>query len=171
MATRTVGAGDCIRPYRTAKGSPRIFHAPEGAAQTFKKGYPLIFDTTGGSENRVTVAGSDPAYIVGYAAEDASGVTGRDITIYAADPDTEFVGVVQNTGTLAHTNVGTKYGIVADAGNSIWRVDLTETTAAAVHAEITELIDPVGTVNGRVAFKPVAFDATGIASLSKPFGL
>jgi hypothetical protein len=166
MATRTVGSGDEIRPFRGV----RIKHYPEMASQTFKRGDPLIYSTVSDHQNEVGIAGSDPVYIMGYAAEDASGTQGTDIGVYVADSHSEFCGVVQSGGTLAYTNLGVKYGLVADGTNHIWRVDLSETTAAAVHCHITELLDPVGTVNGRVAFRNVTVDATGIVSTARPYG-
>lgn len=149
MATRTVTRGDFIKPYRV--GSTRIVHRPDTASTTFLVGDPLIFGATAGHEDRITIAGSDPAYITGFAAENASGVVDTDISIWAADGEAEFIGVVQDSGALDQLQIGASYGLVADGTNHIWRVDLTETTATVV--QITKLIDADGDVNGRVVFR------------------
>jgi hypothetical protein len=149
MATRTVTAADYIRPYR---GPVRLKKFPEGASQTFKKGYMLKFGADAGAENRVIVVGADPTLVIGVAAQDASGTTDAEVAVWLAEPGVEFLGVVQDTGALDQTNLAAAgYGMVADATNTIHRVDLTETTAKVVH--ITELIDADADVNGRVAFQ------------------
>ncbi len=164
--TRPVTSGDYIRPYR----KPRVRTFKEGATQTFLKGAPLIFSVTADHENEVVEAGADPAYIIGYAAQDASGVQGTAISVYLATADSEFRAVVQNTGTLDYTNIGTRYGLVYDAGNKIWRVDLTEVTVT--HCTIVDLLDKDGDVNGYVVFKPVMFTTTdGITQRDKPYGV
>jgi len=152
MATRTVTAADYIRPYR---GPIRTKTFPEGASQTFKKGYMLKFGADAGAENRVIVVGADPTLVIGVAAQDASGVTDAPVPVWLAEPGVEFIGVVQNTGALDQTQLGAAgYGMVADGSNLIHRVDLSETTTKVVH--ITELIDADGDVNGRVAFQFLA---------------
>lgn len=149
MATLTVSSGDYLRPHR---GPVRIFNAPEGAAQTFRIGAPLKLSAVAGHENEVLVVGTDPtAGVLGVAAENATGVQGNVIAYWIAEPGVEFVGRVQDTGTLAYTQKGVAYGIVLDATNGIWRVDLSDTTN--VNTIVTDLVDAVGDVNGRVAFQ------------------
>ena len=149
MATRTVNSNDYFKPFR---GKVRCQNAPEGASQTFKKGYPLKFSSTSSHENEVIVVGSDPTSgILGVADIDATGTQGSNINYWIADNDTEFIGVVQDGATTAYTNVGTNYSMVADGTNTIWRVDLSDTSNASV--TVTGLVDPVGTVNGRVSFQ------------------
>lgn len=144
MVTFVAGAGDGPRPYRNT----RIMYFLEGASQTFKPGHVVVL-----AAGSLVKGASDPAAntVVGVAAEAASGVTGRKIGVYMADESAEFQGRVQDTGALALANVGTQYGIVFDAGRDIFRVDLTDTTAKVV--TVTELIDAVGDVNGKVVFK------------------
>lgn len=152
MATRTVSAGDRIAPYR---GPVRCLNFPEGAAQTFKRGYLVKFGADAGFENRVIVVGADPTLVIGVAAADATGVTDAPVPVWLAEPGVEFIGVVQSTGALDQTQLAAAgYGIIADATNLIHRVDLTETTAKVVH--ITQLIDADADVNGRVAFQFLA---------------
>jgi hypothetical protein len=70
-----------------------------------------------------------------------------------------FVGVLGNSATaanatIAQADVGTLYGLTKDAGNSYWYIDNNITTAAGgACVVVTELIDAVGTLNGREAFK------------------
>jgi hypothetical protein len=70
-----------------------------------------------------------------------------------------FLGVLgdgaDNTlAVLAQAQLGTVMGLTKDAGNNFWYVDRTKTTAATGAAvEILELVDPIGTLNGRVAFR------------------
>jgi hypothetical protein len=55
---------------------------------------------------------------------------------------------------LAQVQVGAIRGLTKDAGNGFWYVDNNITTAAGgACVEIIELVDPVGTLNGKVIFK------------------
>jgi hypothetical protein len=145
MVTFTVGAGDGFRELRQT----RIMYFLEGAAQTFKTGAVVIL-TAGKAVKGATAA---VATILGIAAEAASGVTDRKIGVLVADENSEFQGRVQDTGVLALALVGGQFGLILDAvgGKDIFRVNIADTTNKAV--VITELIDAVGDVNGRVAFK------------------
>ena len=147
MATHTVGPNDYIRPYR---GPVRTRAFKEEASQSFRYGAVVVQDAS--TKDEVEEAGSDPtARILGVAAEAAGGVADVKRLVYLAEPGVEFVARVQDTGTLAAANVGTEYGLVKDGTNNIWRVDLSETSNTNVI--VTELIDPIGDVNGRVAFQ------------------
>jgi hypothetical protein len=149
MATLTVSPGDYLRPHL---GHVRLDHYPEATTQTFKKGAPLLHSVVSGKENQVKVSTTDAVLgFVGVAADDASGVEGTDITIWVAEPGVEFIGRVQDTGVLSNVQLGVAYGLVFDATNAIWRVDLSDTTNVSVI--VTHLVDAVGDVNGRVAFQ------------------
>lgn len=149
MATFTVSSGDYLRPHR---GHTRVYQAPEGSAQTFKIGAPLKLSAVAGRENEVIIVGTDPvAGVLGVSAEGATGVQGTSISYWIAEPGVEFIGRVQDTGVLAYTQVGLNYGIVFDAVNGIWRVDLSDTTN--VNVIVVSLVDAVGDVNGRVSFQ------------------
>jgi hypothetical protein len=145
MVTFVAGAGDGFLPYRFTR---HMFFI-EAAGQTFKPGAVVVLDAAG----RIIKGGTDPAAatVVGVASERATGVLGSKVGVYVADENAEFKGRVQDTGVLALTNVGKQYSIVLDATNDIFRVDLSDTTNKNV--TVTELIDAVGDVNGRVAFK------------------
>jgi hypothetical protein len=145
MVTFTAGANDHFRPYRLSR---HMFFL-EAAGQSFKAGHVVTLDAAG----RIIKGVTDPAAatVVGVASEKASGVLGTKIGVYVADENIEFQGRVQDTGVLALTNVGKQYSIVLDGTNDIFRVDLSDTTNKNVI--VTELIDAVGDVNGRVVFK------------------
>lgn len=70
-----------------------------------------------------------------------------------------FVGVLGNSATaasatIAQTDLGALFGLTKDAGTNYWYIDNNITTAAGgACLVITELIDAVGTLNGREAFK------------------
>jgi hypothetical protein len=70
-----------------------------------------------------------------------------------------FVGVYGDSNTaanavLAQVQVGAIRGLTKDAGNNFWYVDnFITTTAAGACVEIISLIDPIGTLNGRVEFR------------------
>jgi hypothetical protein len=144
MATLTVSSGDYIRP---ASSTGEIRHYGEGASQTFKKGDPVIFGSDADEEDLIKVAGADPAAIIGFAAEDASGTKGTKIAVYCGD--TEFLVRVADTQTLdVNMLKAAGFGIVADATNTIWRLDTGETTAKIF--KVRRLVDAHGDVNGRV---------------------
>lgn len=149
MATRSVSSKDYIRAY---KGG-RTESFKEEASQTYKLGAVLVLDAT--TKDEVEEAAADPvANIAGIALSDASGTADTAQLVAIAEPGTEFIGVVQDAGVLAVGNVGTNYGLVKDATNNIWRVDLSDTTN--VNVTVTGLVDPAGDVNGRVRFQFLA---------------
>lgn len=82
-----------------------------------------------------------------------------DIGFVIASDDEVFIGTygdgADNTlAVLAQVQVGAIRGLTKDAGNGFWFVDNNITTAAGgACVEIIELVDAVGTLNGKVAFK------------------
>jgi hypothetical protein len=78
---------------------------------------------------------------------------------HEAIDSTIFIGVEGGSttdadGTIAQTDLGALFGLTKDAGNNFWYVDKDKTTAATGGCVvITDLIDPVGTLHGRVGFK------------------
>src|SRR6185312_4329155 len=79
--------------------------------------------------------------------------------LHEAVDSTIFQGVLGNgsDGTLAviaATDLGAIYGLTKDAGNGFWYIDNNKTTVAGgACVQIVELVDAVGTLNGRLAFK------------------
>ena len=152
MATIVVGAGNKVKPHRRC----RVAYFPEAASQTFKAGDIVM--NTGGTAGKVAIAESDVIaaggdLILGVAAQEATGVTDTSLHVYLATEEAEFSANVQDTGTLALANIGTQYDIFYDTAASIniFRVDLADTTNPVL--TVTELLDAVGDVNGRVVFK------------------
>lgn len=70
-----------------------------------------------------------------------------------------FQGVVGNSNdgtiaTIAATDLGAIFGLTKDAGNGQWYVDKNITTVAGgACVVVVELVDAVGTLNGKVNFK------------------
>lgn len=159
MATFTVSTGDYIRPYRNA----RLQAFPEAASQTFKKGDVLILQTTADKGHQVKVSGADPASgtVVGIAAEDASGTENTLIGVFVLDPQAEFVVRVGDTQAYDNDDVGDEFGIVADATNTIWRLDRTETTA-----KVFRVLGPAqGYVHGDVNAAVIVKSAIGVQAV------
>jgi hypothetical protein len=147
MATIAVNSKSYIRPRR---GDCRTRAYKEEASQTFVLGEILIQDGT--TKDEVEIAGADQvANIVGVAARAATGTANTMIDVWLAEPGTEFIGHIQDAGTLAAADLGTNYAVVKDSTNVIWRVDTSDTANACV--TITDFIDAVGDVNARVAFQ------------------
>ena len=158
MATLTVSSQDFIKPVRLSTvGEIRSY--PEGASQTYRLGAILVKSTVSGYENYVVQADTTGAAypttgtVVGIAASAASGTTGTGQLTYVANDNQEFIGRIQDGSAIAATMQGLACGIVYDTTNTIWRVDTTNTSAAGQVVVITELVDPVGDVNGRVYFQ------------------
>jgi hypothetical protein len=58
---------------------------------------------------------------------------------------------------IAATDITKVYGLTKDAGTGQWYIDNGISTAAAGGCvQITDLVDPVGTLNGRLGFVVVA---------------
>lgn len=83
------------------------------------------------------------------------------IGMVLATESMEFIGTYGDSATaanatLAQTQVSAIRGLTKDAGNGFWYVDNNITTlAGGACVEIIDLIDPVGTLNGKVLFKVI----------------
>jgi hypothetical protein len=79
--------------------------------------------------------------------------------LHEAIDTTLFLGVTGNgsdgtLATIAQTDLGAIYGLTKDAGNGFWYIDKNKTTVGTgACVQITTLVDPVGTLNGRMEFK------------------
>ena len=79
--------------------------------------------------------------------------------LWVGDDTTVFVGIYGDSATaanavLAQAQVNAIRGLTKDGGNNFWYVDNNITTVGTgACVEILFLIDPVGTLNGRVAFR------------------
>lgn len=89
--------------------SPHTLSFPEAASQTFEVGAPVVLTGSG----TVQEAASPAASLVGVAAVNASGVTGRLCPVWVANDDTLF-GAVMPGATQA--TIGTLVQVVKSAG-------------------------------------------------------
>lgn len=141
----------------------------EDASQTYKKGTPLVVTTAGYLGTAVVANPYNGGGLVGI-----SVAAGSNVAAGAADPTTgdkyhlmfpisastiEFIGQLAassttasvDTHTLAQTDLWARYGITQDVTSGLWYVNFSDTTD--IYVVITHLIDPIGTVSGRVGFK------------------
>lgn len=91
------------------------------------------------------------AGLVGFACADATGTAATPVSYIPAVPGIEFEATLED-GTngdhvLAQTNVFAKYALAVTA-TGLWYLDEDDTTNVA--AVVIALVDPVGTVQGRV---------------------
>jgi hypothetical protein len=109
------------------------------------------------TSGEVEESGSDPAAVLGIAADPTSQALPGNVTdkvlgesdkigVYVADEDAEFSWEVQTT-TPTNAHLGVAYGVVK--ASNVWYIDLTETSATVV--KITRL-DPVNTSRAYAKF-------------------
>lgn len=133
-----LGGGSGVVPLRSGV---------EAASQSFKKGAVLIE-----SSGSIAIAAADAvAAIIGIAAHDASGVTGREVLYYPALPGMVFECTLEDETNEDHAlvqgNVFANYAVQVD-NNGIWYADENDTTNTAVH--VVGHKDPIGTTRARV---------------------
>lgn len=120
----------------------------EAASQTYKAYSPLV-----SSSGKLATASEDvtTAIIVGFATQDASGTTDNPTAVVTALSGLEFEATLEDgTGgdhALAQTDLFAHYGLAVTAAG-LWYVDQAETASPAV--VVVALVDPIGTVQGRV---------------------
>ena len=143
-----------IKP-RTASGltSVPVWAGPESASHSSKKGAVLIH-----SSGYLDLASAQQkTLIAGVAAEpghnDSSAGT-HDLMYYPALPGLKFEATLEDSSNNDHalviTNVGTLYALQIDSTNDNWYLDENDTSNDAGY--ITNLVDPLTTVRGRVEF-------------------
>lgn len=143
-----------IRAVRTLSGYsiPRM-DFPEAAAQTFKKGAPLVL--TVGYLNE---CGADPALIIGFATRDGQDGTAagdKTQTVELASPDTVFEGNIgdgSDAAVTAATDRGKAYGIAKRSADGKWYVDNSDTSNKRVMVLDLADHDATGDIMGRVYF-------------------
>ncbi len=141
-----------------AIGSHHLKKCAEAASITYPKGTPLV-SSSGYVGNATSEAVVD---VIGISAEDSHTCTtagDNDLQYYPVTPESEWIGVL--VGTLAQSYCFTDYGLKYDSTAEIWYVDIAEATANQKCVQITELVDPVGTVDGLVKFR---FNEYGLAT-------
>lgn len=167
MADITLSTRAIIRPYRSKKGSPAIRSFQESTAAStslIEEGRIVTFGAATAA-HRIILASSAGGRlllgnnVVGVAARRSTSdgsTTGlanslnRQIEVWLADPDTEFIGPSVNV--TASTDVGKTAAVIWDSTNDIHLLDSTNSTAAACRAYITEVVNP-GDTNGLYVFK------------------
>jgi len=119
----------------------------EAAGQTWKAGAPLI-----SSSGKLAEAADDVVTgIVGFATTDASGVTDTPVDYVPAVEGIAFEATLEDQSggdyALTQANLYLSYALRATAGG-LWYLDQNDTPNAA--ATVIQLVDPIGTVQGRV---------------------
>lgn len=140
--------------------STPIYNGPEGSSQTFKRGAPLVY-SSGYLVVATTPIDTGDA-IVGFALRDGANDTAHSTLPYVpALPHMVFEGVLSNASTGTHTSAQTDQGLTfaidTDTSTKAWALDFSNTTNPS--ALVIALVDPIGTVDGRVRFV-VVDDAT-----------
>jgi hypothetical protein len=151
-----------IRAVKRRSGGPvTIQYYPEAASQTFKAGEAVylvsgkVTEFTDGVDNGST-------RFLGFAAEDASGVTDQKVGVYVPDDDLVFEGNIYHgtvgSAVTAITDVGTllPMKILASQGNGMVAVDKEDTASKIDCCRILGIPlrpgDAVGDTYGRVEF-------------------
>jgi hypothetical protein len=141
----------------------------EDLTQTYKKGTPLVVTTAGYLGTAVVANPYNGGGLVGIsvgAGSNTAAAGGADPTTgdayhlaYPFNLNMEFVGQLDASSTtlsagthaLAQTDLWARYGITQDATSGLWYVNFSDTSD--LYCVITRLIDPIGTIAGRVGFK------------------
>ena len=153
----------------------------EDVTQTFKRGVPVclvlgliqesgtidgVDDTIAGFSDEfghnLTVAGTAQNLTYGNVQNQPSAVLipvgaplsdGR-VQVNIASNLVHFIGKTDDAHALAVADIGSLFGLTKDVASGQWFVDTTITTSAGGGlVEVTHLVDPVGTVGGRVEFR------------------
>lgn len=166
MTDFTLSSGSICRPYRSPWGAfpTRTFGCSTGvssAAIVVGRAVTLDYTEAGNTSNAGLVKGStgdNTFYLVGIAAEGASGstaVAGTQISVWEANPLVEFKAVTK-AGTLQSSQVGLTKTLHRDSTLDITYVDLSASTASDNRVVITQLLDQQGDSGGYVAFRFIA---------------
>lgn len=76
------------------------------------------------------------------------------VGVVLATDNVEFFAATVVGHALAATDVGSQFGLTKDGGTGQWYVDTAKTAVGdGACVIVTELIDPIGTDGGRVAFR------------------
>jgi len=131
----------------TSGNTPYTYEGTVAAAQTFQRGAPVKFDA---SKNVIEAVVADTA-ILGFAEHAANPVAPDPsrVTLLVANEDTHMVGKLTAAQAIAATDVGLPAKL-AKVGSD-WQVDKSGAGILVIDA----ILDPVGTVNGKVMFHVV----------------
>lgn len=149
---------------RRGGGAVTIQKFPEAASQSFKKGEAVYLVNGTVTEFTATVEtnGSGAIRFLGFAAADASGVTGAEVGVYVADDDTIFEGNIYHgtvgSAVTAQTDLTALYPLkqLASQGAGMVAIDKENT---ANHIDCARIVgfskkpgEAVGDTYGRVHF-------------------
>lgn len=120
----------------------------EAATQSWQPGAPLIR-----SSGKLAEAADDPtAAIVGFACAPATGVTDTPVSYIPAWPGIEFEATLEDQSggdhALTQASMFVAYSVRQRTSNGAWYLDFNDTTNLG--AIVVGLVDPIGTVQGRV---------------------
>jgi hypothetical protein len=142
---------DSRRPIEaTGIGSVDIKNEVATTGQTWVRGAVLV-----AASGLISEGGADPTAIVGVSTHAVtSSAAGAVAQFVRAVPGQEFVMSIDTsaaigTGAIVATDKYLRYGITEDS-DGIWYVDKNKTTDAAARVTVTDFVDPVGEVMGRV---------------------
>jgi len=128
----------------TSGNTPYTYEGNVAAAQTFQRGAPVKFDA---SKNVIEAVVADTA-ILGFAEHAANPVAPDParVTLLVANDDTHMVGKLTAAQAIAATDVGLPAKLAKVGAD--WQVDKSGAGILIIDA----ILDPVGTVNGKVMF-------------------
>ncbi len=141
-------------------GQPRVWAFPELGAETFLAGEMVCLSGSAGNAVGVTRAGTDASGygILGFAADNASGITSSMKGVFVASPEAVFVANIGHSSTSASaqtaaTDIGQLYGLTSLSGRTY--VDKLKTTTSTVMARVIGFHqqDTVPTFYGKVYFQ------------------
>ncbi len=166
-----------------AGGTPRVYAFPElSGSETFLAGEMVCLSGVSTTRTGLTKPGTDASGfgILGFAADNASGVTSGFKGVWIASAETVFVGNVghistSSTGVTAALDVGRVYGLTSISGKTY--IDKSKTAVSTVMCRVLGLYeaDSVGTFWGREYFTVLApnrqLDNAWMLNTSSPYGL
>jgi len=148
-----MAAEDSVRPLNnfTAPGMmsvPIRTNGVEGGAQSWKSGAPIGVAFGLFAE----LADDFTSGAVGFASQDASTVAATPVSYIPCVPGIEFEATLEDQANgdhpLSQANLYAKYALRQVVATGAWYLDENDTGNAA--AVVVALVDPIGTVQGRV---------------------
>jgi hypothetical protein len=153
-----------IKAKRRRSGGPVLIkYFPEAASQTFKAG-EAVYLVSGKITEFTDSVDDGSTRFLGFAAEDASGVTDQKVGVYVADDDLVFEGNIYHgteaSAITALTDVGSStllpLKILANQGDGMVAVDKENTASKIDCVRIVKIPlkpgEAVGDTYGRVEF-------------------
>lgn len=127
-------------------GTPSVWSFPEGPGCTFKNGEMVCLSGSAGNAVGLATPGTDASGygIVGFAADDSSGLTSGLKGVWIATPDSIFLANIGHSTTSASaqtaaTDLGQRYGLTSLSGRTY--VDKLKTNASTAMCRVLGLYD------------------------------